>query len=358
MIAEMYIFNPPMADRARPPRKTRGRQKVGPLPRAQADVARVGAGPVAVRVEPSRAASQACVVVEIPLNVNPWVFAALRAGAPGALHDAGLFDQSVTAFAAFEAAAEKLAGTIADANQNKVSGCACGAQDGQFLVSVTCAPTLASARKCAGIVLQQLRWGALYQRYEALCKRLGVRPDKAAHAHAASTANAATQRQVTVVVAGKAPAAPESVARMADALAAKVKDAPPKERGRARTVALADVPGAGAPVADLYVRLPAAGLPGLVAYNFVESKTRGEPSELASGFLYVPLSKEARVRLLARDDAADKYAASLARLGAETAGALVFVAAKGCLLSARFLRADTTAAPPAMAAQIKATLTQ
>lgn len=338
--------------------KTRGRQRVGLLaPTSSAAQPGSATGsPVTVRVEPSRSATQACVVVAIPFRVNHWVLEALRAGAPSALHDAALFDQSVAAYAAYEAVEEKLRGTTVDAIKNKVVDSRCGGQGGEFLVSVTCAPTLASARKCAGIVLQQLRWGSLYQRYSTWCKVLGVRPDKAAYARAAEVANKATLGGITIVITGKVQADAAGAQRTADLLARKIKNAPPKEEGRARTVALSDVENAGAPVSSLYTAYPAAGLDGVIALNFVESNIRGEVAHLASGALYIPDAKSAQAKRFALGDKAEKYAASLLRLKAEARPALVFIAAKECYVGA----ADLVAGGPALteggvAAAIRAT---
>lgn len=322
-----------------PRRLTRGRQRVAPLPPAAAAM-----GAVAVRVEPTRAATQACVVVGIPFPVNYWVIHALQAGTPAALYDAALFDQSVVAFAAYEAVQEKLSGSTVDAIKNKVVDSACGAQDGEFLISVTCAPTLASARKCAGIVLQNLRWGSLYQRYTNWCKAFGVRADKAAFSHAAAVANAATQRGVIAVFAGKVSATKDSAVRTADLLAKKVKDAPPKESGRARRIALADIElpeGQERFLEDNYRQHLAPGLQGVVVHNFVDSNVRGGPSHLVSGVLYVSARKDAQAKRLAATAGASgkaaKYAASLLRLGDEARGALVFIAAKGCYVGSAHL---------------------
>lgn len=298
-------------------------------------------GLVTIRVEPTRAATQACVVVAVPFPVNYWVIHALQAGTPAALNDATLFDQSVVAFVAYEAVQEKLSGSTVDAIKNKVVDSACGAQGGEFLISVTCAPTLAAARKCAGIVLQNLRWGTIYKRYTNWCKAFGVRADKAAFSHAAEAANAAVQRGVTVVFAGKVDANEAGAGRTAELLSRKVKDSAPKETGRPREVTLADFELEEDALSTGYRAHPAPGLSGVVVHNFVDLNVRGEPSHLVSGVLFVSARKDAQAKRLAATASASgkaaKYAASLLRLGEEARGALVFIAAKGCYVETAHL---------------------
>ena len=309
--------------------QTRGRQRVAPLQPVAA-----AAGGVTVRVEPTRAASTACVVVGIPFPVNYWVLHALKAGTPAALHDVELFDQSVVAYVAYEAVLEKLAGSTVDAIKNKVVAADCGGQGGEFLISVSCAPTLAAARKCVGIVLQNLRWGTLFQRYANWCKAFEVRADKAAFSHAAEVANAAVQRGVIAVFTGKVDANEEGAARTADLLSRKTKDVGPKEAGRARVVTLADMGLEEDAVAEEFRPHAAPGLSGIVVQGFVITNSRGEPPHLSSGILYVPVRSDALVKRLAATAGASgkpaKYAASLLRLGEDTRGALVYTAAKGC----------------------------
>jgi hypothetical protein len=280
-------------------------------------------------------------VVAVPFPVNYWVIHALQAGTPAALFDAALFDQSVVAFVAYEAVQEKLSGSTVDALKNKVVDSACGAQGAEFLIGVTCAPTLAAARKCAGIVLQNLRWGALYQRYTNRCKAFGVRADKAAFSHAAEAANAAVRRGVTVVFAGKVDANEAGAARTADLLSRKVKDSGPKEPGRPREVTLTDLELDEGALSAGYRPHPAPGLSGVVVHNFVDSNVRGEPSHLVSGVLHVSVRKDAQAKRLAAAAGASgkaaKYAATLLRLGAEARGALVFIAAKGCYVETAHL---------------------
>ena len=324
--------------------KTSGRQRVGPLTTSTVSSS-VGIGSVVVRVEPSRAASQACVVVAIPFRVNHWVLQALHAGTASALHNSTLFDQSVMAFAAYKAVEDKLSGSTADAIKNRVVGSTCGVQGNEFLISVTCAPTLTSARKCAGIIIQNLRWGFLYQQYMNWCKALGVRADKAAYSHAAEIANRVTHQGITVVITGKVQADDAGVARTADLLSRKIKDSGPKEEGRSRTVGLNDIKHAdGATVDSLYVSYPAPSLFGVIAYNFIESNIRGKASQLVSGVLYVPKSKNSQVKRLDRADKVNKYATSLLRLGSEARSALVFIAARGCYVAS----ADLTIGGPTL----------
>jgi hypothetical protein len=317
-------------------------------------------GGVTVRVEPTRAAPTACVVVGIPFTANHWVLHALKAGTPAALHDVELFDQTLVAYVAYEAVLEKLAGSTVEAIKNKVVSADCGAQGGEFLISVTCAPTLAAARKCVGIVLQNLRWGALYQRYANWCKAFEVRADKAAFSHAAAVANAATQRGVVAVFTGKVEADHAGAARTADLLSRKAKDSGPKEAGRPREVALADIGLEGGAVAKEFKAHAAPGLSGVVVLGFVVTNGRGEPPHLASGILYVPVRTDALVRRLAAASGAAskpaKYASSLLRLGEDTRGALVYTAAKGCFVGTASLTVGGGASEAGASGAIRAAL--
>jgi len=253
------------------------------------------------------------------------------------------------AFAAYEAVKHKLSGSMVDAIKNKVTGSACGAQGDEFLISLTCAPALAAARRCAALVLQSLRWGSLYSRYTRLCKALKVRADKAAYSHAAEAANQAVRRGVTVVIAGKVRADGARAARTATFLSQKVRDSGPKEEGRPRTVALSDA--GGATVAALYVSHPAPSLFGVAALDFVESGVRGKPAQLVSGVLYVLKSANAQAERLGRSDKADGYAATLSsRLKDEARPVLVFTAAQGCYVSSAALTVGGLALTAATAA--------
>ena len=325
----------PKTGQARPRPQTLGRQRVSALTPTAAK-----SGNVAVRVEPTRAATQACVVVGIPLPVNYWVIHALQSGTVDALYDAELFDQSIVAYAAYESARDKLCGSTVNAIKNRVVDTSCGAQSGEFLISVTCAPSLASARKCAGVVFDNLRWGSLYSRYAQWCKAFGVIADKAAFSHAAEAANRATQGSIEIVITGKVDTDEEATARTSELLLRKVKDMPPKEGGRARRVELGhmDLPeGREEFLASNFRQRPAPGLSGVVVQNFVDINTRGSPSHLVSGTLFVPTRIDAGARRLATTTGpsgkAAKYASSLMSLGDKARGALVFIAAKKCATS-------------------------
>ena len=302
-----------------------GRKKVPPLaPRAAA------AGAVRLRVEPSRAAAQACVVVSVPLAAGFWAVEALRGG--GLLLDGARVDAAVVAYAMYEELRRKLMKSPVDAVRNRISGMDCGVQGGAFLVSVTCAPTFAAARKCAALVLQNLQWGRLQGAHSALCKKLGVAPDKAAFATAAWDAYKATAKGVDVVFAGKIDASGGEVAAAAEKLAAKMKNTPPKAKGARRPA-----PPADRAVADVYGGpLAAPGLPGFLAYTYVTAKEEGV---LSSGQLYIAKGALGRaLKLGGNGKKVRNYVRKFLALGAEARGSLVFVAAQRCGVAASDLR--------------------
>jgi len=290
-------------------------------------------------------------VIGIPFPTDPRVLAALKRGGGWRAGDSSAFDATVLAFAAYRAARAKLAGTAAAAAKSRAAATDCGSQGGEFLISVTCAPTVANARKCAGLALAALRWGGLFQPYAAWCRALGVPPDRAAFAAAAAAANRAARGALSVVIAGRVAADAADAAKTARALAAKIPDAPPKGAGRRRRLP----PGAlGEPTPLL--RRPAPGLAGAVVQAFADSAGRGPPSLLAGGVLFLPPAAATAARRAAGGGKPERHVQALLRLGGEARGAVVFRAAQGCRVPTRDLVAGGGLSARALLGAIRAAL--
>lgn len=319
--------------------------KKGPqaLPRHSAK-----SGKVSISVEPSRKAPSACVVVAVPLRVSHWVLDASKC------HDEPLegahFDASAVARAAFDLAYEKIMGNTAAIAAHGATEMCCGAQGDHFLISVTCDKTFSKARKCAGTVLANLKWGSLFSRYSAVCKSMGVKADRAAFEAAAKEANAATKKGVQVIVTGRVNTKAEPVRKAAEMLDKKVKDAPPKGNGSARTVTVERS------LADHYAFVNAPGLEGIVVKNFVASK--GGPSDLhlASGRLFYPADRARAVGGLKSDAKIDPFAKGLAKLGSEGVALLVFQGACCCQVGPTALKVGSSMTEGQVKAAIKKAL--
>lgn len=281
-------------------------------------------GKLQLHVEPTRAAPAACVVIGIPFRINHWVLDALACET--APINTARFDETVVAYAAFEAARDKLQGTTVDEVKNRVTSTECGAQGDEFLVSVTCDKTLPSARKCAGLALEQLRFGVLFKRYTALCRSVNVPPDRSAFDHAAYEANQALQAGVTVVVTGRVNALSEKVAKTARQLSSKIKNSPPKARGTARRVRTESE----VDLLALYGTVRAPGLEGVIVRNYVAGGLAGIRTHLVSGQFYFPKNRARGVRGLKQPKKQIKFAKKLLRLENEALGALVYIAARSC----------------------------
>lgn len=289
-------------------------------------------GKLQLHVEPTRAAINSCVLLSIPFRVNYWVIDAL-ACKTGPLNTAR-FDETVVAYAAFEAARYKLQGTTVDEMKNRVTSTACGAQGDEFLISVTCDKTLPAARKCAGLVLEQLNFSKLFGRYSALCRSVNVLPERPAFDSAAREANQALQAGVTVVVTGRVGASPERVMATAQQLSRKIKNIPPKDKGTARRVrAESEID-----ILARYGTVRAAGLEGVLVRNYIAAGLKGIRTHLASGRVYFPKNRIRGVRALKRRKKEAKFAGRLLKLEHEALGALVYIAARSCHVPAVSLR--------------------
>jgi hypothetical protein len=275
------------------------------------------------RSEPTKAVASACVVVSIPFAVNYWTLSALDGNAT--LVDGTLFDESATAYAAFEEARDRVMGNSLTASKNKATTMSCGVQNGHFMISVVCDRTLSSARKCANEIVRSLRFGALYTRYSESCRRLGVAPNKEAFMHAAHTANSAAKESITVVVTGRVSSRPETLDRAADTIHAKFKNSPPKSIGRERAIEIE-----GGLDLDTLDSLTVSGLNGFIIKDYLESNIKSLRTHLVSGKLYYPKKKASSVAALGVQARTKKFGAALMKLKDEAKGGVVYNAAREC----------------------------
>jgi hypothetical protein len=301
------------------------RKPPAPLPRHSAK-----SGKITLRVEPSRKAAAGCVTVAIPFRANHWVLDAAESGCDPL--DVAHFDISALGYAAFEAAQDKIMGSTAAIAAHKATKMCCGAQGDHFLISVVCDKTFSSARKNAGSIIAALRFGSLYSRYAEVCKRIGYKPDKDGFNAAATAANSAVKSGLIVVVSGRVNTKAEPVEKGAVTLAKKVRDSPPKSKGKTRSLA------AARSVDEKYSYLNAPGLEGVIVHNFVSVKGVKD-LHLASGRLYYPNSRARAVGGLKVASKIDPFAKAFGKLGNEAAPLLVFEAASCCMVTPAALKA-------------------
>lgn len=282
----------------------------------------------------ARAAANACVTVSLPAaGANPHVLQALECGAAPASREE--LDSATILYTAYEVARSKLAGTPLEAMRNKVTGVACGAVDGEFMVSVVCANSGTAIRRVLGVVLKSLNPARLFAKYSVNIRRLGEAPSRECFNFCADAIVRQLRQQTRVTVTGKITSVlgdrtrtarlEEALGKLADKLDPAAVEGAKKHRAAGKKEAAET----GA------VRLP-LGAPftgafgGLLAKHYLESNLSSKVL-VDSKSVYAPKELAKRVeKLLADKTKAKGHVDKQGRLKDQEDGALAYLAMVEC----------------------------
>jgi len=288
---------------------------------------------ISLQVENTRAINSSCVIVSFPFGVNVWVLEGLGSMCKPLSVD--LFDNSAVAYAGYTVIRDCLAGSVVGTIKNKVVNMSCGAQNGEFQISVTCDKSFTSARKCAGIIIKNLKFNHLYDAYATCCKSIGARPSRDAFESAVNEIDRGLSR-IRVTCIGKfEKLSKDNKTKAIEALSKKVKDTSAKSKGAKRVLTLKDI-GATDTVSSIYSVVNAPGINGIVMKSYIDSMVKGISTILINGELYYPKIKERTIHLLSDSEKIGRFITQLDKLD-DVIGSLVFFAATTCGLSSHDL---------------------
>jgi hypothetical protein len=287
---------------------------------------------ISLRLERSKVATSACVVVSVPFPTNYWILDSLEC--KSSLPTVEKFDETAVAYSVYLTIYKELNGNVTKSIKNKVLNVCCSSQGGEFSISITCDRTFTAVRKCAGIAIANLKFNALYDTYSNICKSVGIKPNRDGF-NKACTEMSKTLSDISVIVTGKFSKTDKAKYDKAiDTLSGKIKNSAPSEKGSARDIVLTDKKNLG----DFYTYVSASGFDGVLIKNYIESNIRGIKVHLSSGKIFFPKSKEVPISNLADSDKVERFVENITKIDDELPGALVFYAACNCLLSSKTLK--------------------
>jgi hypothetical protein len=306
-------------------------------------------GKITLKIEPTKArgVSSSAVVVGIPLKTNPWVLEAIEC-AKYPLSTQHL-DESVIACVVYQLVKSKLLASTKSAISCGASSVEYGCHGDEFQICVAVPAKISSARKVAGLIISQLKFGNLYSKYAAKCRDMGVKPDRAAFDRAASEGNSGLNSGIQVTITGRIKVSKRDlVDKAVEVISKKLKISDAKSKGSSRSVESKEK------LDDYYSQLDASsGLEGIGVKGYLDLNL-GISTMLSGGKLWVPAS--AKINGLANSDRIKKYAASLGALGDELTGALVHTAATKGLVHSKHLDTSKTVSESAVASVISKAL--
>ncbi len=287
---------------------------------------------VQIRVEPTKRFPAACVAVAFPLRANPLVLALLRGGGTGSF-DGDDVDSTIVAYAAFDKVFQELLGNPKNAASSKAMSVSCGCTDAEFIISVTCAPSFAVAKRCACIIARNLKFSSLSSMYRFLCGTLNIKPSSEGFAYAVNECNKAVDASLSVVMTGKVKAKDkETVEIAAESVESKLKDLQDKEGAKKRAVESTQ-----GKIEMVEMAVP-SNMDATLVKSFVDEFTTG--SILAGNTLFIPSRFESALSKLPRSPKVDAFAGKMAGLKDDLGGVLAYTAARDCGVNTSQIRSD------------------
>lgn len=283
---------------------------------------------LSLKIEPTKKATQACIVVGIPLQLDSLVLLALKNNTKYSFSSSDV-DTTIVAFCGYQNVYKAIAGSVQLAMSNKVVGMNVGYDKGEFLISILCDKSFTAVRKVAGIAMKQLKFSNTTPQYKAYCDMLGIKSDMSGFAFAVNTCNKAVDNGVNITVTGRLSIDKEKANSMVKTISDKVRDNDNKDSPVKRQVT-SDV-GEN----NLLVIKVSGGLDKIISKNYIDAHLM--ESIMIDGNIYLPAKMESRFSALDNKDKINGFAAKLLKLGDDLAGMLSFGAAIQATLNTRDL---------------------
>lgn len=279
-----------------------------------------------IKVEPTKAVSQACVLVGIAIKLDPSVMLSLKQGTLYPFNSSEV-DNTIVAFCAYQNVYKELAGNSQVASANKVSSVNVGYDNGEFLISAVCDRTLSSVRKTAGLIVKNLKFSTTYSPYKAYCSTLNIKPDTAGFAYAVNLLNKSVNSNINISVTGKVSIKDKTkVEDMAVPISNKLKDLQNKDGSKQRVASNES----GCHDNFVKVILP-TGLDRAIAKDYLDSFLM--KTVAVDGIIILPAKFETMLEKLNDQEKFKRFADKLDRLGDNLAGVLSYTASIDCSLS-------------------------
>jgi hypothetical protein len=281
-----------------------------------------------IKVEPTKAASQACVLVGFSIKANPMVLLSLKNNSLYPF-DGDDVDVAIVAYCAFQNIYKELFGNAQVAAANKVSNVNVGYNKGEFLISAVCDKTVSSVRKVSGIIVKNLKFSTVIAQYKIFCSMLNIKPDVGGFASAVNECNASVDTNVNIAITGKVNISKKAkVEDMAVPISNKMKDLQKKEGGKKRSVSN-DQSSHGKLIE---VILP-NGLDGVIAKEYLDTFLM--KTECIDGLIILPERMGTMLERLNNKDKMGRFADKLDKLGDNLSGALSYTASVECIISTK-----------------------
>lgn len=160
-------------------------------------------GKIVVRTEPHIHGSLVAVTIGFPFRVNHWILRSLTTGSYILDSKAERVDETIVAFAAFQNIKNVLHASAGASMRNKSTQLTCGTQEKEFLITAVCDKNGTSTKKCAGILLEGLRFDKFLSSYKNICNGLGIKPSRDAFESAVYDAIKSVQNKLVLVITGR-----------------------------------------------------------------------------------------------------------------------------------------------------------
>lgn len=241
------------------------------------------------------------------------------------------FDCTAVCYSLFETVKGRLTGSLFVDARNKIAGIGCCVQDGQFIISITCAGTGTAVKKIITQVCKILDPSKVKARYTLNCRALDIKPDNDAFNAAAADLSKSIKSKLNIFIGGKVKITSELEKKIEKTAADKLAASSPDGKGKDREVELAARPNL------LSSKSCGDAISGVVAKKYAESVVLSNAIHLIDNKIMAHSHVAKKIESAATKDRVKAYIEKVNRLGDDTVAAILYIAARDCLLPANKL---------------------
>lgn len=294
---------------------------------------------ISLTYKPTKIAPGAIVTISFDSDCDYFILCALAAQSPSVetLASGGQelktkkFDCTAVCYSLFETIKGRLTGSIFVDARNKISNMSCCVQDGQFVISVACAGTGTAVKKIITQICKLLDPSKVKSRYVFNCRALDVKPDAEAFAEAAADLTKSIKSKLTIFIGGKVKITSELEKKIEKVAADKLSASSPDGKKSGREVTL--------PARPVLEQSKSCGdaTAAVFAKKYGEANVLSSAIHLNDGKIYAHSHVAKKLAAAATKDRVKAYVDKVSRLDNDMVGAVLYIAARDCLLSANKL---------------------
>ncbi|RGB31034.1 hypothetical protein C1646_817568 [Rhizophagus diaphanus] len=291
-------------------------------------------GKIVVRTEPHMHGTLVAITIGFPFRVNHWILRLLTTGSYILDSKTERIDETILAFAAFQNIKNILHASAGASMRNKSTQLTCGTQEKEFLITAVCVRNGTSTKKCAGILLEGLRFDKFLPSYKNICNNLGIKPSKDAFEFAVYDAIRFVQNKLAVVVTGRVSITKDKFDDFTKNLANKLPEYHvSKVSSSPRTVPLQE--GKHTEYSSIHV----SGLEGVFLYEYIKGSIPAIALFISDSNLWFPAHMENKVYNLSDKARITRFAQRVMRKfgSMDPLGGYLFEAAVNCWVSTSVL---------------------